>query len=175
MKILGYLAPFDLCRAAQTCRFWRSLCDDNQLWRRKCFEDAILPRFVLRNDLFTPTKKQTIAAPARWPWKTIFQRQCHIERNWCKLAQQPHVLRGHDDHVITCLEFDGKRIVSGSDDGSLRVWSAVTLKVFSVHHCFCSFAKVELCSVSKSAVMLSCINKSNVLRPRHSNLLSFLR
>ena len=39
------------------------------------------------------------------------------------------VLKGHDDHVITCLEFCGSRIVSGSDDNTLKVWSAITGKV----------------------------------------------
>ena len=31
------------------------------------------------------------------------------------------VLKGHDDHVITCLQFSGTRIVSGSDDNTLKV------------------------------------------------------
>ena len=46
------------------------------------------------------------------------------------------VLKGHDDHVITCLEFSGNKIVSGSDDNSLKVWNAVTGKVIIVikHH-----------------------------------------
>ena len=39
------------------------------------------------------------------------------------------MLKGHDDHVITCLEFSGTRIVSGSDDNTLKVWSAITGKV----------------------------------------------
>lgn len=38
-------------------------------------------------------------------------------------------LRGHDDHVITCLQFYGNRILSGSDDTTLKVWSAATGKV----------------------------------------------
>jgi len=41
------------------------------------------------------------------------------------------VLKGHDDHVITCLEFCGNKIVSGSDDNTLKVWSAVNGKVAS--------------------------------------------
>ncbi len=40
------------------------------------------------------------------------------------------VLKGHDDHVITCLQFCGNRIVSGSDDNTLKVWSAITGKVW---------------------------------------------
>ncbi|MEQ2173905.1 hypothetical protein GOODEAATRI_002381 [Goodea atripinnis] len=41
------------------------------------------------------------------------------------------VLKGHDDHVITCLQFCGNRIVSGSDDNTLKVWSAITGKIQS--------------------------------------------
>ena len=41
------------------------------------------------------------------------------------------MLKGHDDHVITCLEFCGNKIVSGSDDNTLKVWSAVNGKVGS--------------------------------------------
>ena len=41
---------------------------------------------------------------------------------------EPLVLRGHEDFVITCLQFDGKRIVSGSDDNSLKIWSVANWK-----------------------------------------------
>lgn len=47
----------------------------------------------------------------------------------CSPSSRLQVLKGHDDHVITCLQFCGNRIVSGSDDNTLKVWSAVTGKV----------------------------------------------
>lgn len=53
-----------------------------------------------------------------------------IEMNWRhKSIRPPKMLKGHDDHVITCLQFCGNRIVSGSDDNTLKVWSAITGKV----------------------------------------------
>lgn len=51
---------------------------------------------------------------------------------WCQVfigSLSGQVLKGHDDHVITCLQFCGNRIVSGSDDNTLKVWSAVTGEV----------------------------------------------
>lgn len=51
------------------------------------------------------------------------------------------VLKGHDDHVITCLQFCGNRIVSGSDDNTLKVWSAITGKVWV--YCF-SISSVKI-------------------------------
>ncbi len=51
-------------------------------------------------------------------------RQHHIETNWrLRPVRPPKVLKGHDDHVITCLQFDGDTIVSGSDDNTLKVSS----------------------------------------------------
>jgi len=50
--------------------------------------------------------------------------------NWkTKPITTPLILKGHDDHVITCLQFCGNHVVSGSDDNTLKVWSVITGKV----------------------------------------------
>ena len=57
-------------------------------------------------------------------------RQHRIEMNWrTATLKSPRVLKGHDDHVITCLQFSGNTIVSGSDDNTLKVWNATTGRV----------------------------------------------
>ncbi|XP_037824484.1 F-box/WD repeat-containing protein 7 [Lucilia sericata] len=124
LQVLSYLDPKDLLRAAQTCRSWRFLCDDNLLWKEKCRQAQILtePR--------TDRPKRGRAGnmpPIASPWKAAYMRQHIIEMNWrSRPIRQPKVLKGHDEHVITCLQFSGNRIVSGSDDNTLKVWSAVT-------------------------------------------------
>lgn len=66
-------------------------------------------------------------------------RQTIIELNWrTRPIRKPKILKGHDEHVITCLQFYGNRIVSGSDDNTLKVWSAITGKV----SCSSSFEKI---------------------------------
>lgn len=63
------------------------------------------------------------------------------------------LLRGHDDHVITCLEFCGSRVVSGSDDNTLKVWSVITGKVcnhsqtFSVACLINSSSLIDKCTI----------------------------
>ncbi|XP_077399710.1 F-box/WD repeat-containing protein 7-like [Vanacampus margaritifer] len=114
LYVLNFLTPKDLLRAAQTCRYWRILAEDNLLWREKCREEGV-------SEYSSPRRGKCVT------WKSTYIRQHHIDNNWRKGdARQAKVLKGHDDHVITCLQFSGDLIVSGSDDNTLKVWSAVT-------------------------------------------------
>ena len=49
-------------------------------------------------------------------------RNHYVELNWrSRSVRPPRVLKGHDEHVITCLQFNDHKIVSGSDDNTLKV------------------------------------------------------
>ncbi|GLV43809.1 archipelago [Carabus blaptoides fortunei] len=121
LTVLSFLEPRDLLRAAQTCRNWRFLAEDNLLWKEKCKDAGI-------EDM--PRKGRGRNSPNHTSsWKAAYMRQYQIEMNWrIKPIRPPKVLKGHDDHVITCLQFSGNKIVSGSDDNTLKVWSASTGK-----------------------------------------------
>ncbi|GAB1603669.1 hypothetical protein Ahia01_000648200, partial [Argonauta hians] len=124
LYVLSYLGPKDLLRAAQTCRYWRILTEDNLLWREKCNEEGIDESLV-----FGYSVRRRSQGMLRSPWKTLYMRQHQIEQYWrCGKIRPPKLLKGHEDHVITCLEFCGIKIVSGSDDNTLKVWSSLTGK-----------------------------------------------
>ncbi|XP_043286644.1 F-box/WD repeat-containing protein 7 [Venturia canescens] len=127
LSVLAFLEPRDLLRAAQTCRNWRFLVDDNLLWKEKCRVAGIdgLKDFSINKRKNCRTHSGNCGSP----WKQAYMRQHNIKMNWrTQPIRPPKVLKGHDDHVITCLQFSGNRIVSGSDDNTLKVWSAVTGK-----------------------------------------------
>ena len=120
LYVLSFLHPRDLLRAAQTCRTWRILAEDNLLWREK-FREAGLDDI---HDMINFRKARKLASNGFHysPWKSGFMRQHNIEINWrVRGIRTPKVLKGHDDHVITCLQFSNNRIVSGSDDNTLKV------------------------------------------------------
>jgi len=122
LYVLSFLGPRDLLRAAQTCRYWRILAEDNLLWREKCREEGVDEDLV-----YGPRARRRHLS--RSPFKSLFMRQSQIEHNWRKgVKRMPKILKGHDDHVITCLEFCGNRVVSGSDDNTLKVWSVTSGK-----------------------------------------------
>uniref|UniRef100_A0A0B6ZF77 F-box domain-containing protein n=1 Tax=Arion vulgaris TaxID=1028688 RepID=A0A0B6ZF77_9EUPU len=122
LYVLSFLDPRDLLRAAQTCRYWRVLAEDNLLWREKCREETIDEEMVYGS-------RMRRRHSARSPYKSLFMRQSQIEYNWrTGINRPPKCLKGHDDHVITCLEFCGNRVVSGSDDNTLKVWSVTSGK-----------------------------------------------
>ncbi|TNM93928.1 hypothetical protein fugu_002104 [Takifugu bimaculatus] len=123
LYVLTFLDPRDLLQAAQTCHNWRILAEDNLLWREKCREEGISECSSSRH------RKRARLAAAVSPWKAAYIQQRRIDNNWRSGdALEPTVLKGHDDHVITCLQFSGDLIVSGSDDNTLKVWSSVTGK-----------------------------------------------
>ena len=153
LYVLSFLDPKDLLQAAQTCRYWRILCEDNLLWREKCREEGLLEDQETVVDLFRKrsaknrSKSLTLhsrCAPATpspgssgtsespqvlsSEYKLGFLRQKSIEYNWRygRFPTDPEAggssppasggkgrylrsiqqLKGHDDHVITCLQFN---------------------------------------------------------------------
>ena len=95
LYVLSFLHPRDLLRAAQTCRYWRILAEDNLLWREKCREaglddmssDLMAFRKARRlNPAASPASTSTASPPAfvsnlstYSPWKAGYMRQHNIE------------------------------------------------------------------------------------------------
>lgn len=122
--VLAQLRPKDLARAAGVSRYWRRLTEDHLLWREQCVEAG------LSFADFSAQSEEEAAPPgscqARSKWKALFLRHSRVNANWRRGAVESggKLLRGHDDHVITCLQIAGDRILSGSDDNTLKLWCA---------------------------------------------------
>ncbi|CAF3339585.1 unnamed protein product [Rotaria socialis] len=120
LHVLKYLPANDVSRASRTCRSWYTTCSDVLLWKGICHRRKI-PLKPLPT-IFDDTIDNQ--------WKRSYACHKHLEYVWQhgQPLPEPLVLRGHEDFVITCLQFDGKRIVSGSDDNTLKIWSIASGK-----------------------------------------------
>lgn len=57
-------------------------------------------------------------------YKSLYQRHHSIRNNWMRDGMKPMHLafRAHDRHVVTCLQFDADKILTGSDDTNINVY-----------------------------------------------------
>ncbi|DAZ95178.1 TPA: hypothetical protein N0F65_012432 [Lagenidium giganteum] len=55
-------------------------------------------------------------------WFGVYRERHVVERNWAGGKAQITTLNGHGG-TVTCLQFNETRLVSGSDDGSMMLWS----------------------------------------------------
>ena len=61
-------------------------------------------------------------------FKSIYQRHHLIRRSWMMEEPKPSHLafRAHQRHVVTCLQFDVDKILTGSDDTNINVYDTQT-------------------------------------------------
>ena len=61
-------------------------------------------------------------------WKSIYMRHHIIRLTWLQDGVTPrHIaFRAHQRHVVTCLQFDSEKILTGSDDANINVYDTQT-------------------------------------------------
>lgn len=61
-------------------------------------------------------------------YRSLYQRHHLIQRNWMRQDARPlhFAFHAHDRHVVTCLQFDAEKILTGSDDTTIHVYDAKT-------------------------------------------------
>lgn len=61
-------------------------------------------------------------------FKTLYQRHHLIRKSWMAEDTEPkHIaFRAHQRHVVTCLQFDTDKILTGSDDTNINVYDTKT-------------------------------------------------
>ncbi|CAG8442682.1 6535_t:CDS:2 [Ambispora leptoticha] len=72
--------------------------------------------------------EETLPLPpsAEHPYKAIYRRHYLIRQNWIH-GRSTHIsFPGHGPNVVTCLQFDSDKIISGSDDQCINVYDTKT-------------------------------------------------
>lgn len=95
LYIMSFLSPKDLCQAAQTCSSWRTVCEDNRLWREKCREEGLLDDEQTLKAIFKDRIANSHAIQEKFvnetlselslpksQWKLAYLKHMNILRNW---------------------------------------------------------------------------------------------
>lgn len=117
--ILSFLDANSLCAAMQVNKHWHCLASDELLWKNL----ATLPMYRL--------SQQAEAAQRGMTWRAICAMRVRLYRNWMKGRCSIRTFAGHEQG-ITCIQFDGQKIASGSSDATIKVWSRKTNAPWSV-------------------------------------------
>jgi F-box and WD-40 domain protein CDC4 len=61
-------------------------------------------------------------------FKSLYARHHLIQKSWMSKETRPHhiTFRAHTRHVVTCLQFDTDKILTGSDDTNINVYDTKT-------------------------------------------------
>eukprot|EP00123_Amoebidium_parasiticum_P013020 comp21713_c0_seq2/m.30677 comp21713_c0_seq2/g.30677 ORF comp21713_c0_seq2/g.30677 comp21713_c0_seq2/m.30677 type:complete len:571 (-) comp21713_c0_seq2:634-2346(-) len=122
LYLMSFLDAKSLCACALVSRAWRRYAEDNTLWKN-LWEGHMQDSFE-----GVTTRPPTGIVLGKITWKRQFLKRMRIESNWRNGRCSTKVLNGHDENVITYLHFDEEKIVSGSDDCTLKIWDLKTGK-----------------------------------------------
>lgn len=124
-KILRLLGPVELATVGKVCTSWRHHSLAPSLWQTLCARQP-----------WRLSKEGCTAQLERWrggqtDWRQVFVERFKLRRSW--MGGQCHVrtFEGHSGG-ISCVQFDGHRIVSGSHDKTIKVWNVKTNSPWSV-------------------------------------------
>nr|CAG8536324.1 343_t:CDS:2 [Entrophospora candida] len=121
--ILLYIDLQTLCRMSLVSRTWYSISRDNEIWRRK----------FLSNEGWKVNIPKEILISGGIDWKLLYKNRYTLSLKWKKGECEKKYLKGHVDSVY-CIQFDEKKIVTGSRDKTIKFWDINTGICFQTLH-----------------------------------------
>ncbi|KAI0657480.1 WD40 repeat-like protein [Cubamyces menziesii] len=166
LELLSFLDLPSILACLRVSRYWNELARDNSIWRAlfsRKEKDGWRVDLRRANRLTSPShptsSRTVIPAPLEIKWYDMYRTRIELDHRWSNSptatlsaslsddtiveekevpkAWEPKVMRisGHADSVY-CLEFDSSRIITGSRDRTIKVWSLKTgrcLATFTGH------------------------------------------
>ncbi|KAI8984779.1 WD40-repeat-containing domain protein [Mycotypha africana] len=153
LQIISYLDVQSLCEASRVSKIWNVLIDyDQQTWYRLLLQDGfVIPtttstKTTTDNLSFHITSSQTnaptttsspLSALQLSPhehlnkhhhhsfidYKSAYRSQYVLKMNWKYGRFKRTAFAGHTDNIVTSLQFDEHKIVSGATDSLINVYS----------------------------------------------------
>lgn len=116
--------------AELVCRTWLAVAGSRHTWKQVFQGEYREPLNNISN--LSNNSDSSKEAPTRMPdWKGKWRARKVLDRRWQDQHAAAIYLEGHTDSVY-CVQFDKDRIVTGSRDRTVRIWSMHTYKCLKV-------------------------------------------
>ncbi|KAI7902932.1 WD40-repeat-containing domain protein [Cokeromyces recurvatus] len=107
LHVISYLDVCSLQRASLVSKTWHRIINgDINIWYRLLMRDGF--QIQLNNRLY----------------REQYRRQYTLKSNWRKGRFRRIEFDGHKDNIVTCLQFDNDKIISGATDALINIYDA---------------------------------------------------
>ncbi|KAI8910781.1 WD40-repeat-containing domain protein [Gorgonomyces haynaldii] len=123
-QIFQYLDVRTLSQCMRVNRIWqnalRGAGADLAIWKPRILNE----KFCTEEDLRTKVVRdsETLGPDQFDSYKNLYKRSFKIRQNWLSGKFAHTSFPGHGPNVVTCLQFDTEKIVSGSDDHTIHIY-----------------------------------------------------
>ena len=152
IHVLSFLDLNSIIACRAVSRTWRIYAQDNAIWRG-LFYLRTEWRLDLSRARFSAARTRRVSyVPSVYPelpplsldWSLLYKSRTQLEDRWLQGKARMTRISGHSDRSVPptpplgptaadvtlisvyCLEFDSKRIITGSRDRTIKVWSLKT-------------------------------------------------
>ncbi|KAH3672755.1 hypothetical protein WICMUC_004161 [Wickerhamomyces mucosus] len=121
INILENLDYKSLLNVTKVSKKWNSLIDEN-FWKNLLIRD----NFITNDELLsTLNLNHDINNNSQFFFKKLYIKRFKLYSNWINPNFQPKRIsvRGHGQNVVTCLQFDDNKIITGADDKMINIYN----------------------------------------------------
>ncbi|CAO3623051.1 unnamed protein product [Cunninghamella blakesleeana] len=112
--IFIYLDTKDMVQLGSVNKYWKQLTNNSDDWYRRMH----LHGWAIR---LPDHWKQYITSKNQIDWRYWYMQRYQLSKRWHFGQATANYLLGHEDSVY-CIQFDDRKIVSGSRDRTIRIW-----------------------------------------------------
>lgn len=138
-KILGYLDHKTLINLSSVCKNWFRIINNPHLWIKLLQQDKL----ITNESTITQELSNTKQLVEDWcedvntsvnSAQILYKKRWIIYDRWMNPKFKPKriTVKGHGSKVVTCLQHDDEKIVTGIDDKAINIYSTKTGKLIRV-------------------------------------------
>ena len=118
LNIFTFLDAHSVLNCELVSRSWHTLASAQHIWKRVFLSEFKAPH---HSNLCGLTRSE-VNTYREMSWKRRWRVNLALSKRWVSGTAGAFYLEGHSDNIY-CVQFDDEKIVTGSKDRTIRIWS----------------------------------------------------